>query len=678
MMAANWKSRLSHSVRISILAGLILLSISCAAKSAMAYCVECHQEFSIKFSSKSVHEPYREDCLNCHLEHFGRGVLLLTSQGNDLCRECHETEEDDFIDTHHQLPVQKIACIGCHDPHASGKIKLLKTTIHRPLAYGQCIDCHGDDGRLLAKSVAELCYKCHDSQSFIGVSVHAPVESGDCLECHDPHGSSYPALMSVSYTLERFLPFSEETYGLCFSCHDSSPIQTPDKDKAETGFKDNNDNLHYLHAVNRRISDTSNIAKESTACRNCHLPHASDIPRLIRKKLDCGEGVLCLRLEYTISGGTATCTAGCHQPASYATEAGEADFLALPGTSSSEREEARSMPQEEDIFCLDCHEDDWERFQKSNMHDPVRKKRCDDCHMDHGQDDKLILLAYEGRLCSRCHEEKLSSFTDSHSGYDVRGSHCGQCHDPHSSVSKGLLYEVTHEPFEDRSCDDCHDSDDGKWPIGKPINDICSECHDDQFEHSHLHGAIREQSCAGCHDPHTASEDMLLRDEMPALCYRCHNPKKYMLAFRHEPLSDGQCDNCHDPHGTENPNILTAAYPDERYRDFNMEEYALCFSCHDEEPFTNETSHNTSFRQGDVNLHYPHVNTRQVPKEIGMKTIAGYSCRNCHEPHSTTQPVLIREALDCGGVPCLNLDFKKIGDSGRCSRGCHTPKVYSP
>ncbi len=644
------------------------------AGAAGSECKECHQFKAGSQGWRSVHDPFKEnDCLSCHQEHGEKGELLLAEEGNALCASCHEAGEDDFKKAHRQIDVSRAPCNSCHNPHASEKVKLLRSDIHRPLAYGECQECHREGGQLRSKTVALLCYRCHDAKTFTGASRHEPVAGGECTSCHDPHGSPNPVLLTAPYTLERYAPFAEKTYAICFSCHEltSFTIGTGD---ADTGFKDQRTNLHYLHSVKQGTSSAGGVTRNGTTCRNCHLPHASIKPHLVRENLDCGQGVFCLRLLYTEQEGGGVCGAGCHLSATYS-------VLKAPSAESKKAADkggqAADLPAAANSFCLECHQKQWQGFQKAFMHDPVRKKRCEDCHLDHGKDNKLILVAYEGRLCARCHDEKSQASLTAHAGYAVGNSNCIACHDPHSSDNKPLLYPSAHEPFSERSCGDCHEAG-SDWTLGRAVNLICADCHEKPGQQKNLHGAVTKNSCVGCHSPHAAAGKKLLSAEGADLCYRCHERAGFVREFKHEPVAEGDCATCHDVHGSERPNLLVNSYPLERYQAFRKEDNELCFSCHDVEPFTEPDNTATNFRGGKVNLHYLHVSTRDAVNPIGRKQVQGTTCRNCHEPHSTGQPSLVRQSLDCGGVPCLTLEFKRIGGSARCSKGCHTPQIYSP
>jgi predicted CXXCH cytochrome family protein len=643
-------------------------------------CLDCHDRSS---AAVSVHQPYQDnECTACHGEHPEDGGLVLNEKGSALCAQCHGLFDDDYKRAHQGLTAGKVDCLSCHNPHASSAPKLARpaTYLHRPLVSGDCAACHKEGGALRATSTMLLCGRCHDVSRFQGISRHAPVADGDCTACHDPHGSRYPWLLVSRHPPNRLAPFEAGTYELCFTCHDADAFATPGPE-ADTKFKDSRDNLHYRHVVKRGGSSTGKAAPDGLSCRNCHFTHAAPQPRLIRQDL-ISDGVLFLKLNFKIEGGKATCSAGCHQSSSYVSEgavaAAQPTATVLPSTEGTGVATGGfGVPGVKKSGCPDCHAERIKAFgQAENQHAPVRKGRCDDCHADHGEVPKLALIAQEGRLCSRCHAASGEKFTTAHGGLDASKGGCVSCHDPHASAAKGLLQAVQHDPFSSGSCGDCHDGTSAR--IDRPINELCGDCHEEQGSMKFLHQATTEKTCVSCHDPHGSKWAKVLKSEDPGLCYQCHDRKKFDLAWRHQPVSDGDCSSCHDPHGSSRPNLLVAAYPSERYQDFRSEDSQLCFECHGEESFRDMASTDTSFRDDSVNYHQLHVNT-QVTERAGIKKSAlGATCRNCHEPHATDQPRLIRRELDCGGVPCLNLEFKMEGETGKCARGCHTPKNYTP
>ena len=59
---------------------------------------------------------------------------------------------------------------------------------------------------------------------------------------------------------------------------------------------------------------------------------------------------------------------------------------------------------------------------------------------------------------------------------------------------------------------------------GVPTPDVCYKCHEDRTaEYEFLHGPVAVGDCLFCHEPHESSHKYLLKQGVPALCYRCHN-----------------------------------------------------------------------------------------------------------------------------------------------------------
>jgi hypothetical protein len=74
----------------------------------------------------------------------------------------------------------------------------------------------------------------------------------------------------------------------------------------------------------------------------------------------------------------------------------------------------------------------------------------------------------------------------------------------------------------------------------------------------------------------------------------------------------------------------------------------------------------TRFRNGEVNLHWLHVNREK-----------GRTCRACHEVHASKNPFHIRDAVPFGSKGWLiEIKFKQTTNGGSCSPGCHSDKTY--
>jgi predicted CXXCH cytochrome family protein len=131
-------------------------------------------------------------------------------------------------------------------------------------------------------------------------------------------------------------------------------------------------------------------------------------------------------------------------------------------------------------------------------------------------------------------------------------------------------------------------------------------------------------------------------------------------------VQQNDCYACHDPHGSANPLILKKYFPKEFYKPYATESYAMCFDCHNKDIALDKmTTKLTNFRNGDVNMHYLHVNKEK-----------GRSCKACHQVHAGNQDKHVRKEVPFGGSWKLPVNFTKTPNGGSCVVGCHKPKAY--
>ncbi|MHB8835767.1 MAG: cytochrome c3 family protein [Candidatus Methylomirabilia bacterium] len=668
-------------VPFALLVALLGCSLfSMVAPLAAEPCSECHEKKEIGAGSRSVHPPFDEDdCTSCHVEHGDEGRLLLAEEGNALCEGCHESADAGFLKAHGGVRGTKVVCTSCHDPHRSTEEHLLLPNRHRPLAFGLCNPCHRFDGKLL-KPVRELCLGCHDGLEFARRISHRPVKRGECLACHDPHVSRQPSLLKARYAPGRWIG-REGDVALCLGCHDRRNFFSGEE--PTTLFRTGGRNLHALH-VDTFGPSRGDQPRQSLACRNCHEVHSSEEPRLVRRELDCG-GVPCLRLEFRRTDSGGQCLSGCHAPQRYgfaaalepATPAAPVPAVRAPAAAALPEQSAleRSINKR----CVACHEKDVKRFAKAPLHAPVRAGACSFCHLDHGPENRLILLGREDRICGSCHDPAAEASRTAHGGFPIAGSRCTECHDPHGGQAAGFIYDQRHPPFAEGDCGSCHGKPDAGWKIAEDVSEVCRGCHDEVGRETFPHGALAAKGCLGCHRAHAAREKALLRAVRPALCFTCHPRPRFAQQTIHDPVREGDCGSCHPAHGAANEHLLVRPYPIEQYLPFAAGRYGLCLECHDEGALTDpERGGDTGFANGARNLHALHLRDRVSLSELGTRTQPGITCRNCHEPHSTESQHLIRRVLDCNGVPCLQLEFKQIGVGGKCLGGCHVTQSYLP
>lgn len=354
-------------------------------------------------------------------------------------------------------------------------------------------------------------------------------------------------------------------------------------------------------------------------------------------------------------------------------------------------------------LCEYCH---LEQTAKANIHEPLKTGDCTQCHDPHSSDNKFLLTAKTvASLCSECHKT-TEGYQYLHGPTAV--GECTVCHESHSSDHANLLvsehselcfschvvtqselqkYEFVHEPAIN-DCVGCHNPHgaNNMKMVKDQVPSLCYGCHEDIqniAEHSpYQHGIVSEKDgCTQCHTSHASSVQFLLKHDEKSLCITCHDKnieinkteilpsftdeikdKKYL----HGPVAEGDCAGCHVAHGSNYFRLLAKEYPPQFYAPFSKENYALCFSCHSENiVLTKQTYDLTDFRNGNLNLHYTHVNKDQ----------RGRTCRSCHATHASNLPKEIRESVPYGMWE-MPINFNKTETGGSCTPGCHLPKDY--
>jgi predicted CXXCH cytochrome family protein len=193
--------------------------------------------------------------------------------------------------------------------------------------------------------------------------------------------------------------------------------------------------------------------------------------------------------------------------------------------------------------------------------------------------------------------------------------------------------------------------------------------------------------CIICHEiPEQGKHSFTkIPDNTRPLCGKCHSKEteapKYLKAsppkvisqdedvVQHEPFKEGKCTKCHDAHESNFHKHLKKEYPEKFYVYFAVRAYELCFAadCHGgfEDAFViPRTLTKTKFRNGNLNLHFRHVNK-----------IKGRSCSACHDPHFSTAPKLVRDTFTFG-KRSLTISYEKTETGGQCSTTCHRLVQY--
>ena len=278
-----------HNPHVSALPKLLLTPVP-------DLCFTCHDRNAL--AKKTVHASAAGgQCLVCHSAHGSPNKYQLVKAVPDLCFACHDKMQAliSKVKVPHKPLLQEGGCCNCHSPHYARNKGLFSTD-----GNSVCLGCYDKDDlgtprlRNIKKELAGKKY------------LHGPLLQGECKACHDPHGSDNFRILRGRYPAEIYAPYRDGIYEACLICHDKNLLRYPDT-TIYTGFRNGNQNLHFLHVANKRKGRT---------CRVCHEPHASNGEKLISKEgSQFGEWRIPLNFRITPTGGS--CAPGCHQAFSY-------------------------------------------------------------------------------------------------------------------------------------------------------------------------------------------------------------------------------------------------------------------------------------------------------------------------------------------------------------------------
>jgi predicted CXXCH cytochrome family protein len=298
-----------------------------------------------------------------------------------------------------------------------------------------------------------------------------------------------------------------------------------------------------------------------------------------------------------------------------------------------------------------------------SLHAPFADGDCSLCHLEGDPKAPGPLLSAANEICLGCHED-FAQIVEHEFSHAAAKESCVNCHNPHNAKYTKLLLD--------------------------DIGALCLSCHSEmksittQAKVKH-DATINDKACINCHNSHGTDVEHLLISLPFDLCVTCHGQDgvidhngRQLINFKklladnpehHGPVADKDCSACHNPHGAEYSGLLNLAYPPQFYSSYDPTLYALCFECHDESIFEEpKTKTLTLFRNGDVNLHYLHVN----------KKTRGRTCRACHEVHASKQKHQIRDGVPYGSKGwILKINYTPTPFGGTCAKTCHDTKSYT-
>lgn len=161
--------------------------------------------------------------------------------------------------------------------------------------------------------------------------------------------------------------------------------------------------------------------------------------------------------------------------------------------------------------CVNCHKD---KLLGQWVHEPVKKADCFKCHQR--ENNFKPAQPFSG-TCLSCHKD-LNKLLDEKAFIHgpVAAGYCTICHSPHKSTDKTHLRNSVNE-----LCEQCHVSETMGYKY-----------HQDSYIREHpVKGEVVQKTgenitCASCHNPHYADDNMFLAIEggkESELCTKCHD-----------------------------------------------------------------------------------------------------------------------------------------------------------
>ena len=400
------------------------------------------------------------------------------------------------------------------------------------------LSAHAENpNKLKPGAEGELCLTCHEAfqEKMKLRHIHAPIAEGQCSECHNPHASNHGDLLSA------------EPDRICITCHD---------DLLPDGVKS-------IHEV---------VAQGS--CTDCHDPHASRYRNLL---VASGEK-LCFECHGEIEKAVKE-AAVVHEPA-------EDGCLDCHNPHASTEGPSLLTNREPDL-CLECHDPTDPGFSKGHLGYPVTSATCSVCHDPHGSERSALLKdnvhsPVAKRMCGQCHKGNAPAGTIPPAGGGME-----TCRESHKkTVDDALSSPNTHWPVMDQDgCLTCHDPHASKQPqlLTEPMQDLCGNCHSSVIERQKQskakHDPVSDGDCSSCHSPHGSDHPYLFSaDKDVEVCASCHEYQRHSTHPIGEEVKDPRNDNvtldsssCHRAHGTPYDHL----FPFATYT-------LLCTQCHTE------------------------------------------------------------------------------------------------
>lgn len=490
------------------------------------------------------------NCTKCHT--LGEKV------SNTKCLDCHKVLAERISNNkgyHSSVEIAGKDCITCHSDHHGRKFQMIRFDKEQ---FNHDLTGYNLEGKHLKVE----CTKCHNTNNIVDNEVAKKDYtylglSQNCISCHiDKHENTLGKDCKSCHGYNGFKPAA------LFN-HDNSQYKLKGKHKDVACGKCHKD----IVVNNKTIKQYTNI--DHTSCINCHTDvHSNKFGN------DC---------------------ARCHT---------EISFTSIITTSKFNHSltDYKLTGMHINVSCTKCH--------KGKLTDPVKHKRCIDCHDDFhtGQ----LLTGGNVTDCKECHTTSGfagSSYTiEKHnlSSFQLAGSHlatpCFVCHkksnvwqfknigtrcaDCHDDIHANSINE---KYYPDKTCTVCHNEN--RWSDITFDHDItgyqleghhklvsCKKCHFKPVENNSFIQNFRslDENCTTCHqDIHLGQ---FKSESTEIVCMKCHQYKDWQpTKFNHNetlfPL-DGKhinvaCNKCHKEEILDN----------KKYKVYKIKDFK-CEDCH--------------------------------------------------------------------------------------------------
>ncbi len=153
----------------------------------------------------------------------------------------------------------------------------------------------------------------------------------------------------------------------------------------------------------------------------------------------------------------------------------------------------------------------------------------------------------------------------------------------------------------------------------------CLTCHPDFKKPAKSVHAAMGMGCETCHMKVQGKEhpqdkgSVKLTQDMPELCYGCHDQSKFNGKVIHAPVAGGMCTSCHNPHKSDSEKLLVSNMP------------GLCYTCHDKAKFTRKNVHAAIPAVGCTMCHAPHASAYESLLSGSVNNV----CKSCHVNKTT-------------------------------------------